>query len=165
MTLIVEDGSLGTPSANTYATQSYVCSYCSDHGLTAWAALASPTLEERAIHRAMSYIEGRNFKGYKVEYDQPLKWPRYEVYDEDGYLWDEDSIPPILLKALAKASYEEAVDPGVLQSTLSRDDFTSSEKVDVISVSYEPGHHEKVFRAIDDYLQGLVQGYGSLTRT
>jgi len=83
--LIVEDGSLSTPSANTYATQSYVATYCSDHGLTEWAALASDSLEEQAIHRAMSYLEGLTYKGYKVEYDQRLRWPRGGVYDEPRY--------------------------------------------------------------------------------
>jgi hypothetical protein len=165
MTLIVEDGSISSPSANTYATQDYVATFCSDRGLTEWADLASASLEEQAIHRAMSYIDTRNFKGWKVEYDQPCAWPREGVYDEDGYLLDDDAIPARILRALARASYEEAKEAGVLQETQSRDDFTSSERVDVISVSYEPGHNEKVFRVIDGYLRGLTKGYTSLERT
>jgi len=165
MSLIVEDGSLSTPSANTYATQSYVASFCSDYGLTAWADLASASLEEQAIHRAMSYLEGLTYRGYKVEYDQPLLWPRYEVYDDDGYLLDDDAIPPKLLRALAQAAYEEAVDPGVLQKTLTKGDFITAERVDVISISYEPGHGgSPIFTKIDRFLIGLVESSTSLER-
>jgi hypothetical protein len=163
--LIVEDGSLSTPSANTYATQSYVATYCSDHGLTEWAALASDSLEEQAIHRAMSYLEGLTYKGYKVEYDQPLRWPRGGVYDEDGYLLDDDSIPPKLLQALAQASYEEVVDSGVLQKTVTGKDFITSERVDVIAISYEPGHGGSPnFTKIDKFLLGFLKSSSDLER-
>jgi len=164
MTLVVEDGSLTTDSANTYATQSYVATYCSDHGLTAWADLASASLEEQAIRRGMAYIESMSYKGYKCEEAQPLKWPRDEAEDEDGYVIDNDVIPPTLLRGLARASYEEAAEPGVLQNTLTRDDFTTSEKVDVISVSFERGHNERIFRAIDAYLVSIMKSETVLAR-
>lgn len=164
MTLIVEDGSLTTDSANTYATQSYVATYCSDHGLAEWAALASASLEEQAIHRGMAYIESMSYKGYKCEEEQPLKWPREEAEDEDGYVIDSDVIPPTLLRGLARASYEEAVVPGILQSTLTRDDFTISEKVDVIAVTYERGRNERIFRAIDAYLVSIMKSETVLAR-
>ena len=165
MALIIEDGSLSTPSANTYATANYVTTYCSNLGLSEWGEGYTETWET-AILRAMAYIESRNFKGIKADYDENvLKWPRAGVYDEDGYAIDDDEIPENLKRALARAAYEEYIDPGVLQRNLTRDDFTTSESVGPISMSYQQGKASTIFRAIDAYLEGLVEGGNTVYRT
>jgi len=162
MAIVLEDGSI-VATANSYVSSAYVDTFCENLGLTAWDETDDDS-KDAAILRGMAYIESMSFKGYKVESDQVVKWPRYGATDEDDYAIDEDAIPTCLLKAQARAAYEEIVSPGVLQSNLTRDDFVTSEKVDVITISYEQGKNEIVFRAIDAYLEGIVVDYTTLKR-
>ena len=163
MAIIVEDGTIVT-NANSYVSVANVDTFCEGLGLTAWDE-ADDDDKETAILRAMAYIEGMTFKGYKTESDQPLKWPREEAVDDDGYAIDNDVIPTALKSAVSRAAYEEIVSPGILQSNLTRDDFVTSEKVDVISITYEQGKNEIVFRAIDNYLSSIITDYTALVRT
>jgi hypothetical protein len=155
MSLIVEDGSIVT-GANTYASLSYVDTFCSDLGLASWAALGT-TSRESAILRGMAYIESLSFKGVKSDADQPLKWPRDGVYDEDGYAIEDDAIPANLLRAVSRAAYEEGISPGATQPT--RETGIKREKVDVIEVEYftHSGNVTKAFEAINGYLAGLLK--------
>ena len=163
MAIIVEDGTIVT-NANSYVDVAYVDTFCEGLGLSAWEE-ADDDDKETAILRAMAYIEGMTFKGYKTEDDQSLKWPRDEAVDEDGYAIDDDAIPAVLQSAVSRAAYEEVVSPGILQSNLTRDDFVTSERVDVISITYEQGKNEIIFRAITNYLKSIVTDYTALVRT
>jgi len=40
-----------------------------------------------------------NWKGDKYDADQSLRWPRYNVYDPDGWAYDEELIPELLKTA------------------------------------------------------------------
>lgn len=162
MAIIVEDGTV-VANANSYVLVAFIDTFCEDLGLSAWEA-ADDEARETALLRGMAYIEGMSFKGYKTDSEQSLKWPRETATDEDGYAIDTDVIPTCLQKATARAAYEEIVSPGILQDNLTRDDFTTSERVDVISVTYEQGKNEIVFRAIDTYLKGIVTDFTSLVR-
>ncbi len=165
MTLIIEDGSLSTPSANTYATANYVTTFCGNLGLSEWAE-GYRAVWESAVLRAMAYIDGRNFRGIKADYDENvLKWPRTNAYDEDGYAIDDDEIPENLKRGLARASYEEYKDPGILQRSLTKDDFTTSETIGPISTSFQQGKASTIFTAIEAYLEGLVEGGIKVYRT
>lgn len=154
MALIEEDGSL-VDNANTYASLSYVDAFCSDLGLTSWASCSTAT-REAAILRGMAYIESLSFKGYKSDAAQALKWPRDGVYDEDGYAIEDDEIPANLLRAVARAAYEESVSAGTLQPT--RTSGIKRERVDVIEVEYfgNSTNSDKIFSAINGYLKGLL---------
>jgi len=154
MALIEEDGSI-VDGANTYASLSYVDTFCSDLGLTSWAS-CSTTAREAAILRGMAYIESLSFKGYKSDADQSLKWPRDGAYDEDGYAIEDDAIPTNLLRAVARAAYEESVSSGTLQAT--RTGGVKREKIDVIEIEYfgSSTNSDKIFAAINGYLKGLL---------
>lgn len=166
MALIIEDGTLSTPSANTYATASYVTTFCSDLGLASWAT-ASTANQDAAILRAMAYIDSRSYVGVKSTDDQPLRWPRMNGYDEDGYAIDSSTIPTALKKGLARAAYEENADPGCLLPNLTKDDFITKEKIDVISITYEQGQNVTVFQAIEGYLSSILvsTSYAVVKRT
>jgi len=157
MALIIEDGTLTDTDANTYATLSYVTTYCSNLGLSEWADAASDTVREAAILRAMAYIESKSYKGVKAEADDPLKWPREGVYDEDGYAIENDDIPTNLKKALARASYEEIKSSGILEPRL--ESGIKREKIDVIETEYfqSSALSQTIFQAVDNYLQGLLK--------
>ena len=162
MAIIVEDGTV-IANANSYVSVAFIDTFCANLGLSSWEA-ADDDDKDTALLRAMAYIEGMSFKGYKTEDDQTLKWPREAATDEDGYAIDTDAIPTCLKNASARAAYEELASPGILQGNLTRDDFTTSERVDVISITYEQGKNEIVFRAIDTYLSGIVVDFTSLVR-
>jgi len=163
MALIVEDGS-GVESANTYVATADIDTYCSDLGLTAWAAGTTPE-KEAANLRAMQYIESLSYKGIKSNSDYSLKFPRYDIWTEDGYLIDSDEIPNDLKKAVCRAAYEEIVSLGILQSNLTRSDFTKREKVSSIEMEYDKFHYETVFRTIKGLLKDLVESKTRLIRT
>ena len=100
--IIVEDGSIVT-GANSYITVSGVGVYALDYGYTTWATTTA-TIQTQSLFRGMRYIEGINFKGFKSTEDQSLAFPRTELYDKDGYLIEDDSIPLAIIHALCEAT-------------------------------------------------------------
>jgi len=159
-TLIIEDGTAATASANSYVTVAEVTTFCSDNGLTAWATLASNTLYIQAIIRGCAFVDSEyNFKGEKYSYDDPLEWPRVGVYDdinlnpEDEEFFQE--IPKGLKKACCRAAYEESVSPGGLQSNLVSN--VKREKIDVIETEYFANQASRtIYRSIEGFLKGLL---------
>lgn len=150
-TLILEDGTASSASANTYVEVADVDTFCENRGLTAWASLSTANKEE-AILRAMDYIESLYFKGSKSDPENPLVWPRYMDY-ETGI--DEDEIPKRLKYAVCQAAYEESQSPGELQGNY--DDNVKREKIDVIETEYFSAKpSQKVFTKISGFLTGLV---------
>ncbi len=85
MAIVVEDGTVVT-GANSYVTAAE---------LSAYAAARSVTLvsgAETLLIQAMDYIESLSFIGIKWTKDQPLSWPRVDVWI-DGYYQDVEDIP------------------------------------------------------------------------
>lgn len=153
-TLIIEDGTAATASANSYVTEAEVATFCDDYGLTSWASLATPDTT-RAIIRGMAYVETFNFKGEKYSYDDPLEWPRVGVYDGIN-LEPYQEIPLGLKKAVCRAAYEESVAPGILQANLTSN--IRREKIDVIEVEYfGTTPSVVVYQTIAGFLKGLLK--------
>jgi hypothetical protein len=160
-TLIIEDGTAATMSANSYITVAEVDAFCVDHGLSSWASLSN-TEKITAILRGMAFVESEfDFKGVKMSYDNPLEWPRFGIYEEAGVNPSEDliyyqEIPKGLKKAVCRAAYEESASPGILQA-----DITSNikrEKIDVIEIEYTGLQPSKtVYRTIEGFLKGLLK--------
>jgi hypothetical protein len=51
-------------------------------------------------------IDEEQFAGYKVSTSQALKWPRYNVFDEDGLIIDPTSIPERVRQAVYVTALE-----------------------------------------------------------
>jgi hypothetical protein len=100
--IIVEDGSIVT-GANSYVTVSGVGVYALDYGYTTWST-STATVQTQSLFRGMRYIEGLNFKGFKSTEDQSLAFPRSDLYDKDGYLLEDDTIPLAIVNALCEAT-------------------------------------------------------------
>ena len=162
ITLTVEDGS-GVTGANIHVDTTDVDLFCTNRNLTAWADVTEE-LKKAAILRAMDWIESRNFKGIKTNRDNPLKWPRYEVYSEDAYLLDSEVIPNNLKFAVDKAAYEESQSAGILQVNLTSDDFARRVKVGSIEVERSYSHYKTTFQQIESYLSDLVESGTQLVR-
>jgi len=150
-------------TSNSYATLDEITTFCAGLGLTAWAS-ASTTDQYSAGLRGMAYVESKMYKGQKTAKTQTRKWPRTNATDEDNVDISTSTIPTAVKNAQSRAAYEEVVSSGVLQPNLTRDSFTSREKVDVIDISYEQGKNATVFQAIDGYLVGYLLKTGRLIR-
>lgn len=159
-TLIIEDGTMASASANSYVTVAEVNTFCENYGLSDWAALAT-TDKETAIFRGMAYVETFDFKGEKMKYDNPLEWPRYGIYDERDIEPSLDlvyykEIPKGLKNAVCRAAYEESADAGVLQKVLATN--VKREKIDVIEYEYfSASPSVNVYTAIQGFLKGLLR--------
>lgn len=100
--LVVEPGDGTDPLANTYVTLAEFAAYWTERGFD-YTTYATPAIE-RALVVATDYIElnfGRSFRGYPLEEDQPLSFPRQLLYDG----WEAVEGIPIELK---RAQFEYA---------------------------------------------------------
>ena len=158
MTLIVEDGSIVT-GAESYISVSDASNYHTVRGNTAWAALTTDALREAALRRATDYMRQAyrsRWQGYKVNEDQALDWPRYDVVVE-GYAIDSDIVPTEIKNACAelalKASAAE-LNPDLTQGVL-------SEQVGSIQVTYDKASPQFTrYRAIDALLSPYLKAGG-----
>lgn len=106
--LIPEDGN-GLPTANCYDTLANVSAYHVNRGNDYWANV--PTESQKAcIIRATDYIEKRftrNFRGFRMQRDQALAWPRLAAYDNDKFALI--GVPARLAKAMAEYALRAAI--------------------------------------------------------
>lgn len=148
MAIVVEDGSI-VAGANSYVTVAELQAYATARGVTIDGQA------EKHLTQAMDYIENLIFKGYKKTQDQPLQWPRMDVFI-DGYLWRSDEIPNELKNGLMQCAIaiHEGNDP--LQDAPRA---VQRQKVDVIEVEYAPGASSVVInKKIMHMLKKLLVG-------
>lgn len=158
MTLIVEDGSIVT-GAESYISVADASNYHTVRGNTAWAALTTDALREAALRKAtdfMRQVYRSRWQGYKVNEDQALDWPRYDV-EVEGYAVDSDIVPTEVKNACAelalKASAAE-LNPDLTQGVL-------SEQVGPIAVTYDKSSPQRVrYPAIDAILSPYLKAGG-----
>lgn len=94
MTLIQEDGT-GLANANTYATIAEADTYATQRVWTSWLALSSPDKEKHLL-LAMDYMRARyrgKWKGARIRDAMSLDFPRYDLYDVDGFLITSSTVP------------------------------------------------------------------------
>lgn len=104
MAIIVEDGSIVT-NANSFIDIDYLEAYAEARG---FLLPTTDAIKEQYLLIAMDYLTQyrSQFKGSKVEEDQPLLWPRKEVYI-DNVLFSQTSIPQELKLAQAHLVVEQ----------------------------------------------------------
>jgi hypothetical protein len=130
MALIVEDGTIVT-GANSYVSVANARSWATLRGLTFTGA--DSVVEARLVN-AMDVLEGMRdrWKGDKVDADQPLQWPRSDVW-LDGNEFPDDEIPSELIAAQIQLAYDS--ETYELQANGSGQEVVR-EKVDVIETEY-----------------------------
>ncbi len=158
MSLICEDGS-GKSDSESYISVADASNYHTVRGNTAWAALATDALREAALRKATDFMRQAyrsRWQGYKVNEDQALDWPRYDV-EVEGYAVDSDIVPTEVKNACAelalKASAAE-LNPDLTQGVL-------SEQVGSISVTYDKNSPQRTrYAAIDAMLAPYLKAGG-----
>ena len=109
MALVVEDGT-GLSNADSYLSVADADTYHTAHGNPAAWSSASDADKEEALRLATQYIDvvyGRRFSGTKLAATQALRWPRNGVYDDEGQLLDNDSIPVRVEQATAELALRQ----------------------------------------------------------
>lgn len=118
MALTKEDGTGSNPNANSYSDAETLRNYAVARGVDL-SALSDADCEVLLV-KAMDYIEGKRsrFQGTKSNTDQPLQWPRQDVW-VDNLLVGSDAIPRELeyaQLALAIESRDKDLQPNRLPS-------------------------------------------------
>lgn len=121
---------------NTDATSSDMNSYAGEADLKAFAELRDIELPEKLsslLIKAMDYLEGMEWVGYRASPRQPLAWPRVNVV-LDGYELPVDVIPKQVITAQCMLAVE-AIDGDLLSSV--REAAVKSERVEgAVSTTY-----------------------------
>lgn len=107
-------------------------------GNTAWTG--TDAVKEAAIIRAANALDGiyrKRYTGIKATKAQALAWPRTQAYDADGFEFDDDEIPPVLISANAEAALIELVTPGGMTPVYESGVRRKREKVDVLEEETE----------------------------
>lgn len=158
MSLIVETGTAGADS-ESYASVTYSDTYHDNRGNTLWATLLIIE-KEQALRRAASFMcqsYRMQWKGYRVDANQALDWPRYNVSVPDlGFdnLIYPDTVPNLVINAnceLALLAAAGDLNPTIGQNVLSK-------QVGPIKIVYDSTSAQgKQYVAVMDILRPLLQ--------
>jgi hypothetical protein len=135
MALIIENGT-NVENANSLVTVDEADAYFSARGITTWTG--EDAAKEAVLIRAMDYLNGLNWQGLPVLYDQPLCFPRQNLVLPSGGYWPVDEIPlavkysqcEIALRYLTGSDLTPDVQPG---------GQVIKEKVDTLEIDYAKG--------------------------
>ena len=159
----VETGAIVT-GANSYVTVQEADDQLTTniHAGPIWLALDTD-VKEKLLSWASRYLDERaRWNGRVVSATQPMRWPRYGVYNSDNILIADDVIPPQLKAAVIEmARYLITND----RSTERDQDGLKSIKVDVIELVFNTNYTlPEVPNEINLILTNLgyiISGYGA----
>ena len=161
-TFLVEDGT-GYSNTNSYLEIVDADEIISNYGNSALWLAATDDAKETALRQATRYLDLHYlWSGYKVAQDQALQWPRYEMYDEDGWLVDYTVIPNRLKEACAYLAIK------VIDGNTLLEDFVNNSKVkrtkDVIGPITEEREYivgespDTTYQVVDKLVYSFVYG-------
>ena len=170
MALIVEDGT-GMATAESYLSVADVSAVLALTGEdAAWLALASDTVREQVARKVMRALENeRTFRGQKKTAEQALEWPRVYATDDDGFLYEDTSIPEKLKTAFAVLCAAASVSGADLQPTQTTPGAVQSKSIRVgkiaIETTYSGGQSQVAFyRKAESLLAELVESSDVMVR-
>lgn len=169
MTLIVESGS-GLPDAESYASVATCDTYHSLRGNVDWTGTA--TEKEIALRLATQAVEVRyvgRWLGQRISQTMSLSWPRYYVYDSDGYCIPSTAVPQRIVDATCELALRSRQGDALVPD-VDEPGSIASEAVTVgpisVSTSYTGGKEQTPEYSIVDGLIGpFVTSGGTLVRS
>lgn len=151
VTLVIEDGSV-VSGANSYVTAAEFRTFCENRDI---AIVSTYGDESQLLLKAMDFLEQQDFIGIKSNSDQPLQFPRSDLWI-DGYAVDADAIPQLLKDAqiTIAISIMAGNDPlGNVDRTIKK------ERIDVLEIEYaDQSAPTVIIRSIHNVLKKLVGG-------
>ena len=158
VTLVKETGA-GLTNSNSYANLSDGNTY---HEMRLhvddWTN-ASDSDREKALMWATRLLDDMvEWNGRKTDDDQALDWPRYNIYDKDGYYIPHGTIPQDIIDATCE-----------LARTLLAEDITGTPdtlgfsyiRAGDVAVNVDKRDRDSVF-IISDLVEAMVRPYGSV---
>lgn len=179
MALVVETGSGQDANANSYISEADATAYLENSGRAAVGAWADLGITQRSglLVLAAQYLTTRwnqKWLGRRVHEDQPLDWPRYNVWKRSGFAFSSSEIPVEVQRAQVEYAYIEASAPGSLFPNIAYDDtnrplVSIREKVDVLEEERQFAETPitttwRKFPAADGLIRHLVSTGGHLSR-
>lgn len=168
MALIIEDGS-GVANANSFISAASAGTYLNGRSAT-WTS-ASTSEQETVLFVAGQYLNSLNWKGRKRDRDFTMSWPRVEVYDNDGYLWDYEDVPQNVKYAQVEAAVFN-LDGFDLFTTIKQGDKLKRKKIDVLEKEWFGSAYSTkgtitgatYFGIIEGLLKGFLTVRGTIRR-
>lgn len=103
-TFVTEDGT-GLTSANALSDVAFVDTWARENGNPNSWLNASDAAKKDAIRRASRWLSTkRTWDGQKVQQNQGVAFPRFGLYDEDGYPIASNAVPLRIKQAMAVAA-------------------------------------------------------------
>ncbi len=146
---ILETGE-GLPNSNSYVSFDYANAFHEMMGNVYWNLL-DDTVKYNCLVRASAYIDKRfttRFRGFRMQRDQALAWPRLAAFDDDKYSLTE--IPP----RLQKTAYDT---PAQYRKSTSTQDSRDPQS-NVVNDIFIPQYPEA-----DLLIEALLMDGGSIT--
>jgi len=143
---------------DTYISTVTADAYSSARGNSGWDALTTSE-KEQALVKSTSWLDSKFknlWKGVRADVDQVLAWPRYAVYDEDGFSLDDETIPTAVKNACAEMAYKIACENE--NPFEDEEQGIASEKVGPISINYDGRARQKKYAYIRGILAGVTKG-------
>lgn len=135
MNLIVEDGS-AVVNANAYVSVDEADAYFTDRNQTIWSDKTQQE-KELAIANSTLFIDSQfNWKGYVVDNDQSLSWPRSYVTDHNKREIDSNIIPQRLKDAVCLLALEFVQGVNPFSSNTEKNDTIKKTKVGPIEIEF-----------------------------
>jgi len=165
MVFIVEDGTGLVSTANSYVTIAEIDAYLDRYSISVtpitWVGLSTANKERYAI-RCTAILDGmylQRYKGRKATYEQPLEWPRAEVYDASGQIVRWDIVPTKIKNAVAELCYR--ISNGTdIRSDVDRGPI-KREKIEGLEVEYFAGFSgDTLYQIVDDFLKDYIWSNG-----
>lgn len=100
--IVVEDGT-GIATANSYCSVEDADDYHENHlYATDWTSANTTTRENALIMASRLLDEQVSWDGAIVDSSSGLRWPRYNVWHEDGYMISSNIVPDFVKNATAE---------------------------------------------------------------
>lgn len=168
MAFVVEDGS-GLSTATSWISVADADTYATEVGLTAWTG--SNSVKQTALIKAQRYITQLyrgSWKGVRSNETQALDWPRYGVYDVDGFLIASTTIPQALKEAQVELAVR-ALTADLVSDVAAADVAIGSESKSIAgiskSVTYIGGKATQAsYPVVDMLLAPLIYSSGEIVR-
>jgi len=157
------DATVAGANANSYATSAEAATYNENHVAAITAdvfAAANTNAKSIALQTATRLLdEWVDWNGAKVSDSQALRWPRYSVKDQDGYLLSSAEIPVFLKNATSELARVLLTtgDPTGNADTLGFSEL----KVGPLELKVDKADRDK-YGSIPDSVRAMVEPYGTI---
>lgn len=161
------DASIGGTGSTSYASVEEADAYFALRLYsTEWTALTSSPADvakkQAALVTATRRIDEESFEGVKASTSQALKWPRYDVADEDGFPFASTALPAKLKEATFMCALEILKTDFLQENYLANYSYLQNSSVSF--KQFQVGTSGKLPDSVTRLLRGLVKGFGGQIR-